>query len=110
VDYSRVKPVTLLHILEFSTDRFPQEPDLTQLRLCGDHSPMLALAVHTNISVVYKLASSSRSTGCLSLISVRPWHDGGRWQTIVVDSIRMKQNLELEKAIEKFGMRLKSRE
>jgi hypothetical protein len=84
VRYENGKPITLIHILEFSTDLFPLlEPNLLQVRLCGVHSTLEA-AVHTNIALVYDPASHSRLTGCLSLISNQPWQDGSRWQTVTL--------------------------
>jgi hypothetical protein len=84
VRYENGKPITLIHILEFSTDLFPLlEPNLLQVRLCGAHSALEA-AVHTNIALVYNLESHSRLTGCLSLISNQPWQDSSRWQTVTL--------------------------
>jgi len=99
VDHAHGKAVTFLRILEFTSDWTPQEPTFLQVRLCGDYSRDLGASVHTNISVVYRLASSNRSVGCLSLVSVQPWHDGSHWQTIVIDSLRMKPSPKLQKAI-----------
>ena len=79
--YENGKPLTVIHILEFSRDVFPNEPTLLKVRLCGDQSGTLGAAVHTNIKLVYDLASHSRLTGCLTLISSEPWRDSSRWQT-----------------------------
>jgi hypothetical protein len=73
VRYENGRPVTLIHILEFRTDVFPGEPKLSELRLCGDNSSILDSAVHTNVVVVYGLASASKLTGCLGLIRVDRW-------------------------------------
>ena len=70
--YENGKPITVIHILEFSTDLFPLEPNPLQVRLCGDQSALEA-AVHTNITLVYNPVSQSRLTGCLNLISSEPW-------------------------------------
>jgi hypothetical protein len=69
--YENGKPITLIHILEFSTGLFPLEPALLQLRFCGEQRALNA-AVHTNITLVYNPASQSRLTGCLSLLSSDP--------------------------------------
>jgi hypothetical protein len=57
----------------------PREPALLQVRLCGDQIGKLEHAVHTNITVIYELASQSRLTGCLNLISSEPWQDSSTW-------------------------------
>jgi hypothetical protein len=81
--YQNGKPIILIHILEFSTDQALNQPDLLEVRLCGDEHNTLASAVHTNITLVYALDSHSRLTGCHNLISSDVWHDDGKWQTAV---------------------------
>lgn len=80
--YENGKPVTVIHILDFSKDVYPNEPTLLQIRLCGDQADTLGQVVHTNISLVYDLASHSALTGCLTLLGAEPWQDGSRWQTV----------------------------
>src|ERR1035441_7691081 len=65
--------VTVVHVLELNTGLFPLEPNLLQVRLCGDLSGIFGPAVHTNITLVYELQSQSRLTGCLRLIRTEPW-------------------------------------
>ena len=90
--YENGKPITIIHILEFSTDLFPLEPTLVQVRLCGDQGALDA-AVHTNITLVYNPASHSRLTGCLSLISSDPFADGSQWQTVTSTSHTVKPSM-----------------
>ena len=90
--YENGKPITLIRILEFSTDLFPLEPNLVQVRLCGDQGALNA-AVHTNITLVYNPASHSRLTGCLSLISSDPFADGSQWQTVTSTSHTVKPSM-----------------
>ena len=90
--YENGKPITIIHILEFSTDLFPLEPTLVQVRLCGDQGALDA-AVHTNITLVYNAASHSRLTGCLSLISSDPFADGSQWQTVTSTSHTVKPSM-----------------
>jgi hypothetical protein len=90
--YENGKPITLIHILEFSTALFPLEPNLVQVRLCGDQRALDA-AVHTNITLVYNPASHSRLTGCLSLISSDPFADGSQWQTVTSTSHTVKPSM-----------------
>jgi hypothetical protein len=73
--YENGTSITVIHILEFSTDVFLKEPNFVQVHLCGDQGVRLRPAVHTNITLVYNLASPSRLTHCLSLISSEPWQD-----------------------------------
>jgi len=103
VSYAHDKPVTVIDILEFGRHEFSDPPEFLQVRLCGDYSQVLAPDVHTNVSVRYKLASSSRSIDCLSLMSLTPWEDEGRWHTIVVDPTGVKRNLQLRRAIRNLG-------
>jgi hypothetical protein len=77
-NYRHGQPITVVLILEFATDDPLNEPDLLQVRLCGDHGELEAV-VHTNITLIYTLASQSRLTGCLRLISSEPWQDGSKW-------------------------------
>ena len=77
--YENGKPITVVHILEFRTDVFPTEPRLLQVRLCGYLSERLEPAVHTNITLIYDLASQSRLTGCLRLLSAEPLQDRSKW-------------------------------
>ena len=90
--YENGKPITLIHMLEFSTDLFPLEPTLVQVRLCGDQGALDA-AVHTNITLVYNPASHSRLTGCLSMISSDPFADGSQWQTVTSTSHTVKPSM-----------------
>jgi hypothetical protein len=104
VDQADGGPVTFLHVLEFTSNWTAQAPALLGVRLCGDYSRDLAASVHTNISIVYRLASSSRSTGCLSLVRVQPWHDDSPWQTIVIDSLRVKPSPKLQETIRDLAL------
>jgi len=99
VDQAHGRPVTSLHILEFTSKWTAQEPALLEVRLCGDYSHDLAASVHTDISIVYRLTSPSRSTGCLSLVSVQPWRDDSPWQTIVTDSLHIKSSPRVQESI-----------
>ena len=99
VRYENGKPITLIHILEFSTDRFPLEPNLLQVRLCGTHSALEA-AVHTNITLAYNPVSHSRLTGCLGLISNEPWRDSSRWQTVTFTPTTVKRSVRRDKSIQ----------
>jgi hypothetical protein len=96
--YEGDAPVTFLHILEFATDVFPQEPHLLQVRLCGDLAATLEPYVHTNITLVYKLASPSRVTGCLSLTHIESWQDNDPEQNLFSRSLP-KRNTQLERNI-----------
>jgi hypothetical protein len=98
--YDHGKSITVIHILELSTDVFPLDPPLLQVCLCGDQGRRLKAAVHTNITLIFELASHSRLTGCLSLISSDPWYDLSKWQTVVFPSTQLKRGLQLEKSIQ----------
>ncbi len=98
--YENGKPITVVHILEFRTDVFAKEPTLLQVRLCGDQSERLEPAVHTNITLIYDLASQSRPTGCLRLLSAEPWQDSSKWQTVTFTPNTIKRSVELEKSIQ----------
>ena len=99
VRYEDRKPITVIHVLEFSTDLFPREPELLQVRLYGDQGGRLEPALHTNITLVYNLASHTRLTGCLNLISSEPWQDSSKWQTVNFTSNKVKRSMQLEKSI-----------
>jgi hypothetical protein len=98
--YENGTPITVIHILEFSTDVFLKEPNLSQVRLCGDQSGRLGPAVHTNITLVYNLASHKRLTGCLSLISSEPWQHSITPQTLTFNPNKMKRSRQLDKSIQ----------
>ena len=98
------RAVTSLHVLEFTSNWTAQEPTLREVRLCDDHSRDVAAFVHTDISIVYKSSSSSRSIDCRSLVSVQLWYDDSPWQTIVIDSPRMKRNPKLQKLIRDLAL------
>jgi len=98
--YENGKPITVVHILEFRIDVFPTEPRLLQVRLCGYLSERLAPAVHTNITLIYDLASQSRLTGCLRLLSAEPWQETSKWQTVTFTPNTIKRGVELEKSIQ----------
>ena len=98
--YENGKPITVIHILEFSADVFPKEPNLLQVRLCGDQGGQLESAVHTNVALVINPVSHSTLTGCLSLISSVPWKDGSKWQAITFNSDKVKRSIQLEKSIQ----------
>ncbi|MBZ5667165.1 MAG: hypothetical protein LAO30_21500 [Acidobacteriia bacterium] len=98
--YENGKPLTVIHILEFKTDAFPNEPNLLQVRLCGDQSGALGPAVHTNIILAYDLASQSRLTGCLSLISSEPWQDSSKWRTITFNPSTTRRSTQRAKPIQ----------
>jgi hypothetical protein len=100
VGFQHGKPITIIHILEFSTDVFLKEPDLLEVRLCGDQGGSLESAVHTNIRVIYNLASRSRLTGCLNLISSEPWQDASHAQTVSFNPNTVKRSMQLEKSIQ----------
>ena len=72
------RPITIVHMLEFRTDVALKEPTLLQVRLCGDQRGRLEPAVHTDIVLVYDLASHSKLTGCLHLIKSEPWQDNSK--------------------------------
>jgi len=76
--------ITVIHILDFSTDVLPKEPNLLEVRLCGDQSGGIGPMVHTDVTLVYDPSSQSRLTGCSGLISSEPWQDNSKWQTITV--------------------------
>lgn len=98
--YDHGRSITVIHILEFETDVFPQEPVLWEVRLCGDQSNILEPSVHTNIAIVYALASTSRLTGCLGLISVDPWQDSSKWQAIHWNPNNVKRSIHLDSFIQ----------
>jgi hypothetical protein len=98
--YENGTPITVIHILEFSTDVFLKEPTLLQLRLCGDQSGRLEPAVHTNITLVYNLASHNRLTGCLGLISSEPWQHSSIGQTLTFNPNKVKRSRQLDKSIQ----------
>lgn len=98
--YENGRPITVIHILEFKTDLFPEEPNLLQVRLCGDQNGRLEAVVHTNITLIYELASQSRLTGCLRLISSDPWQDSSPWQTVTFNSKHLTRSLYHGKSIQ----------
>lgn len=100
--YDNGTTITVIHILEFRTDVFPGEPTLLPVRLCGDQHRSLGAAVHTNITVIYELASHSRLTGCHNLISSGPWQDGSKWQTVTFNSTNVRRDVKLEKTIRRI--------
>ena len=100
IEYDNGRPITVIHILQFSTDVFPQEPILLQVRLCGNHGHRLEPAVHTNITLVYNSVSHSRLTGCLRLISSKPWEDGSKWHTVTFTPRQMKRSRFLDNSIQ----------
>ena len=87
------QPITVIHILNFRTDAFPGEPDLLQVRLCGDWSNAFSGVVHTDISLVFDPASPSKSTSCQPFISLDPWQDDSRWQTITPNFMGAKRSI-----------------
>jgi hypothetical protein len=90
--YDNGAPITIIHILEFSTDVFLKEPTFWKVRLCGNQGGRLAPAVHTNIILTYSVASHSRVTGCLSLTSSTPWRDSSPLQTVTYTSTHTKRS------------------
>lgn len=80
--YENGQPITVIHILEFKSDPFPQEPKYLQVRLCGNQYDRFKPVVHTDISLVYNPISQTKMTGCLPFISSESWHDNSKWQTI----------------------------
>lgn len=100
--YDNAMTITVIHILEFSTDVFPGEPTLLQVRLCGDQHRSLELAVHTNITLIYELPSHSRLTACHNLTDSGPWHDGSKWQTVTFTPIHPRRNAQYEKVIRRI--------
>jgi hypothetical protein len=97
--YENEKPVTIIHILDFSTDQGFGEPKLSQVLLCGNQSEKIE--PHTDISLTYNPASPSALTGCLSLLSAEPWQDNSRWQTVTWDKTKVKRSSDLEKFIQR---------
>jgi hypothetical protein len=93
-------PLTVIHILEFSTDALLKEPALLQVRLCGDQSGRLGPAVHTNITLVYDLASKNRLTGCLSLITSEPWQHSITRKTVTFNRHKVNRSRQLDKSIQ----------
>jgi hypothetical protein len=85
--------LTVIHILDFRTDTFPGEPDLLQVRLCGDWSNAFSGVVHTDISLVFDPASPSKSTDCQPFISLDPWQDDSYWQTITPNFMGAKRSI-----------------
>jgi len=98
--YENGQPITVVDILEFKTDVFPKEPSLLEVRLCGDQSGGLEPAVHTNILLVYDLASHTRLTGCLPLITTEPWQDSSKWQTVTFNPSKVKRSIRLDKSVQ----------
>jgi hypothetical protein len=98
--YENGKAITVVRLLEFKTDVFVKEPNLLQVRLCGDQSKRLESVVHTNITLIYDLASQSKLTGCLRLLSAEPWQDSSKWQTVTFNTNTVKRSLKLEKSIQ----------
>jgi len=92
--HEQSQAMTIIHILDFRIDAFPGEPDLLQIRLCGDWSNALAALVHTNIAFVYNQASPSKSTDCLPFISLEPWQDDTLWQTITPGFKRVERSMK----------------
>ncbi len=103
--YENGQPITVIHILEFKTDPFPQEPEYLQVRLCGNQYEKLKPLVHTNISLVYNPISQTRMTGCLPLISTGSWHDDSRWQpvtfTLGLTMTHSKRSVHLDKYLKR---------
>jgi hypothetical protein len=100
VRYQNGRALTVIHILEFSTDVPFQEPDLLEVRLCGDQGAGLEPAVHTNIRLVYNPASQSRLTGCLTLITSEPWQDSPLAQSVTFNSNPGKRSIQLDQSIQ----------
>jgi len=98
--YENGMPLTVIHILEFSTDALLKEPALLQVRLCGDQSGRLGPAVHTNITLVYGLASKNRLTGCLSLITSEPWQHSITRKTVTFNRHKVNRSRQLDKSIQ----------
>jgi len=92
--------ITIVHMLEFRTDVFLKEPTLLQVRLCGDQISRLELAVHTDVMLVYDLASHSKLTGCLRLISSEPWQDDSTQRPVTLNPSTVKWSIRLEKSIQ----------
>jgi len=82
VSYVRGIPVTSMNVLEFTPIWTSEETPTPQVRLCGALHRSLAPFLHKNVRLTYASESPSRSTGCLRLISIEPWHDNSKWQTI----------------------------
>ncbi|MGA9507728.1 MAG: hypothetical protein WBV55_03680 [Candidatus Sulfotelmatobacter sp.] len=89
----RGQSLTVVHILDFRTDAFPGEPDLLQVRLCGDWSNAFSGIVHTDISLIFDPASPSKSTDCQPFISLDPWQDDSHWQTITPNFMGAKRSI-----------------
>jgi len=89
----RGQSLTVVHILDFRTDAFPGEPDLLQVRLCGDWSNAFSGVVHTDISLIFDPASPSKSTDCQPFISLDPWQDDSHWQTITPNFMGAKRSI-----------------
>ena len=89
----RGQSLTVVHILDLRTDAFPGEPDLLQVRLCGDWSNAFSGIVHTDISLIFDPASPSKSTDCQPFISLDPWQDDSHWQTITPNFMGAKRSI-----------------
>ncbi len=84
VEHHRSKKLTVLLIIDFSTDVWWQPPRPTPLRFCGDRNSVLNNLVHANISITYSPASPSRSTDCLTLIKAEQLQDNSPWEKFII--------------------------
>jgi hypothetical protein len=100
--YGHGQAITLVHILDFRTDAFPNEPVLLEVRLCGDQTRALEQATHTNLAITYNTASKHRLTGCLELLRSDPWHDDSPWQTITFQPGLVERSTHRERLFQKF--------
>ena len=98
--YELGTPITVIHILEFSTDIPLREPNLLQVRLCGDQSRRLGPSIHTNITLIYNLASPTRLPGCLPLISSDSWQDDNKPHTATINPTPVKRSKQRDKSMQ----------
>jgi hypothetical protein len=104
--YDNGTTITVIHILEFSTDTPLKEPGPLQVRLCGDQRSRLEPAVHTNVVLTYLVASHTRLSFCHTLISSVSWQDGSKWRTVTFGFTNPRQgrrHVKHGKAIRSIG-------
>jgi hypothetical protein len=104
--YDNGTTITVIDVLEFSTDTPLKEPNLLEVRLCGDQRNRLEPAVHTNVALTYLVASHSRVTVCHTLVSNVSWQDGSKWRTVTVtftNTRRKRRDVKHERAIRSIG-------
>jgi hypothetical protein len=98
--YAHGRPITIIDILEFKTDSPLQQPHFVDVRFCGDGHAVFEPFVHTDVTLVYDLASRTRLTGCLQLISIDPWQDGTTRQAVILNPRKLKRSLQLDESLQ----------